>query len=123
VGNDLFTYWDETDPSSDIIMESAVMIARALCTMESGRAEDMQIDFGEINCSIRDIEKQVKFMDEIIKSAQTVINSGEKIQNKSRSIKTTLMNQVQNLDELMAGLPSRLSTNEGQVSEMEDLPF
>ena len=40
--------------------------------------EENPLDIEAINSSIRDIEKQVKFLEEIIKSAETVKNGGEK---------------------------------------------
>jgi hypothetical protein len=122
IGNDIFTYWDEADTNSDIIIKAAIMIARALCTMSEGSQRD-DIEYDEINRSVRDIEKQINNMVDISKSAKTILNGSEKILEKSEIVKNVLTNQVGKLDELLTHLNSASMHEIDQASTHDEIPF
>jgi len=120
VGKDIITCWDENDSSSDLKIISAITIARALCTMDATKMEENPLDIEAINSSIRDIEKQVKFLDEIIKSAETVKNGGEKILSKAGSIRNTIINQVNQLDKNILGITKEFNNDYKQEGFKND---
>jgi len=120
VGKDIITCWDENDSSSDLKIISAITIARALCTMDATKMEENPLDIEAINSSIRDIEKQVKFLEEIIKSAETVKNGGEKILAKAGSIRDTIINQVNQLDKNILGITKEFNNDYKQEGLKND---
>lgn len=103
-GNDLFTLWDIDDSSTDLFLQAALSVARALCSRTSARREHQQVDFDEIDRAIRDIEKQLKGLAEIGKWGETIRNNSERILDKARIIGKKLMAQVEVLDEAVADL-------------------
>jgi hypothetical protein len=103
-GNDLFTLWDIDDSSSDLFLQAALSVARALCSRASARREHQQVDFDEIDRAIRDIEKQVKGLAEIGKWGETIRNNSERILDKARIISKKLLARVEVLDEAVAAL-------------------
>jgi len=122
IGNDIFTYWDEADPSTDIVIKAAIMISRALCTM-SKESHSEDIDYDEINRSVRDIEKQINHMVDISRFAETIKNGSQKILEKSNRVKDVLTEQVIKLDELSTHLKSESKLKIGQVSKLDEIPF
>ena len=98
------------------------MIARALCTMSEGSQRD-DIEYDEINRSVRDIEKQINNMVDISKSAKTILNGSEKILEKSEIVKNVLTNQVGKLDELLTHLNSASMHEIDQASTHDEIPF
>ena len=103
-GNDLFTLWDLDDSSSDLFLQAALSVARALCSRASARREHQQVDFGEIDRAIRDIEKQVKGLADISRWGETIRSNSEKILDKARIVSNKLVVQVQVLDEAVSDL-------------------
>ncbi len=98
IGADLFVVWDAEDPTSDVFLEAAIAVARALCP-RARQGDHPQIDFDAFDRSIRSIEKQLEGLEEIQKSAQTVENGAEKIKERARIMSANLLRAVSTLDE------------------------
>ena len=97
IGPDLFVAWDADDPASDVFLEAALAVARALCTRARQGAHS-EIDFDAFERSIRSVEKQLEGLEEIQKSAQTVENGAERIQERARIMSANLLRAVEALD-------------------------
>jgi len=106
-GNDIFTLWDLEDSSTDIFLQAAVSVARALCSRASVERADQQVDFEQMDRAIRDIEKQVKGLADIGRWGETIRSNSEKILDKARIIGKKLLNQVQVLDAAVDSLKSK----------------
>ncbi len=98
IGPDLFIVWDADDPASDVFLEAALAVGRALCT-RARQGDHPQIDFDAFDRSIRSVEKQLEGLDEIQKSAQTVESGAEKIKERARIMSANLLRAVATLDE------------------------
>lgn len=78
-GNDIICVWDPKDPTTDIWLKAALVVARALSVRKAGESESRQIDFEAIDRTMLDIEKRITNLNEVRTSARTIVNSGEKI--------------------------------------------
>jgi hypothetical protein len=97
IGPDLYVIWDRDDPSSDLLLEGALSVARALCT-RLAQGEQNEVDFAGLERAIRDVEKQAVGLDEIKRSAQTIETSSERILNRVRIMGKNLATAIETLD-------------------------
>lgn len=97
-GEDVFVVWDLEDPASDVRLEAALAVARALATRASG-ARTTQVDFGAVERAIRDVEKQIDGLATIETSANTIAGGVAKIQERVRILRKNLQAAVSTLDE------------------------
>ncbi len=109
IGPDLFVVWDADDPTSDVFLEAALAVARALCT-RARQGDHPQIDFDAFDRSIRSVEKQLEGLEEIQKSAQTVESGAEKIKERARIMGANLLRAVATLDECCEAARRELGT-------------
>lgn len=98
LGEDLFVAWDLEDPETDVRLEAALAVARALATR--GRVEHRsEVDFARLERAIRDVEKQLQGLDEIQTSANTIEGGVVRIKERARKMRAQLERAVQALDQ------------------------
>ncbi len=97
-GNDIFTLWDVDDSTTDVFLQASLSMARALCSRSSAEKAHQQVDFGQIDRSIRDIEKQIKGLADITRLCETIRNNSGKILDRARIISENLAARVEVLD-------------------------
>jgi hypothetical protein len=97
-GNDIFTLWDVEDSATDLFLQAAVSVARALCSRSRAEQQNDQVDLKQIDRAIRDIEKQIKGLEEITRLGETIKNNSGKILDRARIISKNLVTQVDVLD-------------------------
>jgi hypothetical protein len=107
-GNDIFIVWDASDAATDVYLEAAVSVARALCTRAATHREQSEADFEGIDRAVRSVEKLSGGLDEIQTSSTTIQSGAEKILNRVRLMRAELARQVSQLDELVGDLKSSL---------------
>jgi len=107
-GDDLIVTWDADDARSDVFLIAGISVAKALCARVATERQSQTVDFGAIELSILEIEKQVGGLDEIDRSAQTIRNGSEKILNRARIMRQSISNQVGELTGAIAHLKSRV---------------
>jgi hypothetical protein len=103
-GDDLFVVWDQNDPQSDLYLQAALMVSRALCTRKAKERAGCAADFAGIDVAILDIEKKADSLDEVRTSAESIKNGADKILNRVRLAREGIGNQIIELRELMADL-------------------
>lgn len=97
VGEDVFVVWDLEDPASDVRLEAALGVARALATRARGE-RTTEVDFGDLERAIRDVEKQLRGLDEIQTSASTIEGSAAKIKDRVRILRGNLEGAIERLE-------------------------
>src|SRR5690606_8601621 len=105
---DVFVVWDLEDPTSDVRLEAALAVARALATRARG-ARTTQVDFGAVERAIRDVEKQVDGLAVIETSANTIAGGVAKIQERVRILRENLEAAVATLEEGFEGARRELT--------------
>ena len=93
-GNDFVLIWTPKDPSTDIVLQAGLSVARALCTRSATEAEKLEIDFEALERAMLDIEKQLNGFDEINTSANSVVSAANKILDRARIMRDKLSSNV-----------------------------
>jgi predicted XRE-type DNA-binding protein len=103
-GNDIFVVWDAEDMNNDVILKSALCLAKALCVRESKTRDAEAADFQAIDCAILAIEKEAKRLDAMKTWTETITNNGGKILDEIRKMSVALERQTQLLKDAITGL-------------------
>ena len=97
LAEDVFVVWDLEDPASDVRLEAALAVARALATRARGE-RTTEVDFGDLERAIRHVEKQLQGLDEIQTSATTIESGAGKIKERARILRQNLVGAIERLD-------------------------
>lgn len=111
-GNDIIAVWDCEDASTDVVLDAAISLARALVVRsKQAKAEDEEEEMRELNQSIADIEKQFtrfdkmsKWCDGIMETAKEVSGKAYDIQEELRKVLKRLKSDVTSLNEGLVAL-------------------
>ena len=97
-GNDVVVVWNPDDPASEIVIRAAYSLARSLAVRERRSDRQSQAAILEIERAARGIERQVGYLEEVRKWAETVKGHGEKIVDRSARMAEELRRDVERLD-------------------------
>jgi hypothetical protein len=102
-GIDVVAVWDADDPMSDLVVRAAYSLARALAVRERASGES-QAALGELEQAARGVERQISYLDDVRKWAETVKGHGEKIAERSTRMSDELRREVERLDAQIASM-------------------
>jgi hypothetical protein len=103
-GSDVVVVWDEEDAGSDMVVRAAYSLARALAVRERRTDKESQAAIVEVERAARGVERQVSFLDEVRRWAETVKGHGEKIAERSSRMADELRREVERLDAQVASM-------------------
>ena len=103
-GSDVVIVWDDEDAASDMVVRAAYSLARALAVREHRTDKESQEAIVEIEHAARGVERQVSFLDEVRRWAETVKGHGEKIADRSARMADELRREVERLDAQVASM-------------------
>ena len=103
-GSDVMVVWDADDAASDVVVRAAYSLARCLAVRERRTDRESQAAILEIERAARGIEKQVGYLEEVRKWAETVKGHGEKIADRSSRMVEELRRDVERLDMQIAAM-------------------
>lgn len=103
-GNDVVVVWDAEDPASELVVRAAYSLARALAVRERRSDRESQAAIAEIERAARAVERQIGYLDEVRKWAETVKGHGEKIADRSSKMAEELRRDVERLDAQVAAM-------------------
>ena len=103
-GNNLVVVWDAESPADTITIDGAYSIARALCTRQRAASDESTAVVHDIDKSVRAVEKQSQFLEDMISSAMAISNHSDKIADRARKMRDDLKKEVQKLDEAVRRL-------------------
>jgi hypothetical protein len=109
-GCDVIVVWDADDAASDVVLRAAYSLARALAVRER-RPDRVPQAMAEIERSARSVERQIAYLDDVRKWAETVKGHGEKIAERSLKMAEELRRDVERLDSQVAAM--RTGTEDG----------
>lgn len=112
-GDDILAVWDAENPDSDIVLNCALTVAKALSTRAQQHSAAQSADFETIEKAIREIERQTNSLDEITTSAETIKRGSDRILNRARIAREGLTKQVVLLDEKLADLRELVGDDAG----------
>jgi len=102
-GMDVVAVWDADDPASDLVVRAAYSLARALAVRERASGESLAA-LGELEQAARGVERQISYLDDVRKWAETVKGHGEKIAERSARMGDELRREVERLDAQIASM-------------------
>lgn len=103
-GHDLVIVWDADDATSDLYVQVACSVARALAIRQNQEKSETTESVQEIERATRAIEKQLQHLDEFKKWGETVKCNGEKIADRAERMKKDLLLEVEALDQEVSAL-------------------
>jgi len=103
-GNNLVVVWDADDSSSDILLQAAYSVSRALVTRHRTESSETHRAVEHIELGIRAIEKQISQFEEISIWAGTIKNNTQKIIDRVSKMHDVLKTEVETLDENIRAL-------------------
>jgi hypothetical protein len=103
-GKDVVVVWDSEDPATNVYLQAAFSVARALAIRSKAQTQESQLALHELELSTRMVEKQVSTLDEVRKWGETIVSNGTKIVEKAQKVRAELEKQVLALDTHVAAL-------------------
>jgi hypothetical protein len=107
-GDDLLVVWDAQDPRTDIYLDAALSIARALAIRQAAVRGETTVDLAAIEKAILEIERQAAKLDCIQTSGNTIKNGAQKILDEARVMKDSLIKQTKELHEQLVRIREEL---------------
>ena len=111
-GDDVMVVWDAEDSGTDVFLQAALSIAKALCVRSKSDNDEVGADIDRLDTAIREIERQANGLDEITKSATAIDSHAGKILDRARIMRNGLDRQISVLDETVGALRDIVSTPE-----------
>lgn len=97
-GNDILVLWDPEDASSDVNLDAAVTLARALVVRErSETVAAAEVDWDSIDKAIHGVERQVQYLDELNGWCGNVKRDADKIADRLEKMKKDLNREMERL--------------------------
>lgn len=106
-GENVFAVWDADDIASDVILKSALSLAKAMCVREACKRTPEAAEFTAIDAAILAIEKEAKRLDEMRRWTETIKGNSDKVLEAVRKMAEGLHSQVGKLREAVDGLDPR----------------
>lgn len=96
--NDIIAVWDCDNPTSDVVLDAAISLARALVVRSAhvehaDEAEELQ----ELNEAIADIEKQFERFDKMSKWCDSIMDTAKEVSGKAYDIQEELRRVLKRL--------------------------
>jgi hypothetical protein len=98
-GTDVVVVWDAEDEQSDVYLDGAIMIAKALALRAKTIWKASPVDVDALDKAIREIERQAGFLDEIKTKSGTIKSCAENILARTEQMRGALVNQIVTLDQ------------------------
>ena len=102
-GNDVMIVWDAEDESSDVIFEAGLSLAVALCVKAKTPSKE-GVDPEAMDNAISNIENEIKRLEEITQSANSIKKTSDNILKKAEEMRSDLEKQIRILKENIDGI-------------------
>jgi hypothetical protein len=103
-GVDVVVVWDADDPETDVRLQAAMSVARALAVRARTTSAAETDSLGKIEAAIRAVEREVTRVEEVRKTAESIRSGAEKIVDQTRVQLAALRAQVESLDVALGAL-------------------
>ncbi len=105
-GNDIVVIWDAEDESTDPYLKAGFMAAKALTVRARLENAERTADFQAIDKSLTEIQRQVKYLDEIRTWSSTIKNNAEKVIDRVERMQKALDGELETLGQQVEQLKS-----------------
>jgi hypothetical protein len=107
-GNDVVVVWDLEDASSDVFLEGAIMVARALCVRERTTRDAELETIDAMLLSIQEIQRQAGGLDEIERLTASVRVNADKVLKRALAMREALSREFDALQSRVQELRHRI---------------
>jgi archaellum component FlaC len=104
-GNDIIVVWDPESDSSDVSLDAAVTLARALVVRERSESDPAaDVDWDAVDRAIHGVQRQIEYIDELDGWCGNIKRDSEKVADRLEKMKKDLSRELERLTEQIAGL-------------------
>jgi hypothetical protein len=103
-GVDVIVVWDPDDPHGEVVLRAAYSLSRALAVRERRETRESAAAIVEIDRATRAIERQIGYLEDVRRWAETVRGHGDKIAERSAKMAEELKRDVEVLDARVGAL-------------------
>lgn len=96
-GNDIVVIWDAGDESTDAYLKAGFMAAKALTVRARLENAERAADFQSIDKALTEIQRQVRYLDEIRTWSGTIKNNAEKVIDRVERMQKALDGELETL--------------------------
>ena len=111
VGDDLLIVWDPEEAMTDVYVQAAVSVARALVFRRGPQTDAVAVDMEAMTKAVLEIERQASKLDNISKSGQTIVSSANKILEEARKMRDGLDRKTRELQGHLEAVQEALGTD------------
>lgn len=113
-GKDVVVVWDSEDPTTDVYLDAAVILAKAMALdCHRASAPGVDVDFLAIDKAIEAIAKRAEKTDQVRTWGQTIESTGRKIVDEMETARKDLEKQVEVLRARVEDARTALAGGEG----------
>lgn len=105
-GNDIVVVWDVEDETSDVYLKAGFMAAKAMAVRTRMENAERATDFQAIDKPLTEIQRQVRYLDEIRTWSGTIKNSAEKVIARVERMQKALDGEMETLGQQIEQLKS-----------------
>lgn len=98
-GNDIVVVWDAEDETSDAYLKAGFMAAKALTVRARLENAERTADFQAIDKSLQEIQRQVKYLDDIRTWTGTIKSNAEKVIDRVERMQKALDGEMETLSQ------------------------
>ena len=103
-GQDVVLRWEPDSPMAQVVLRAAMSTARALCLREQEQNGEVSAALHKAELATRAIEKQIRFLDDVRKMAETTQGHGKKIADRAVRMAQELAGAIGQLDQQLEAL-------------------
>jgi hypothetical protein len=97
-GNSILVVWDPEDESTNVCLDAAVTLARALLVRErAGVDTATDADWDAIDKAVNGIERQIEYLDELAGWSTNIKRDAGKLEGRVEKMKTDLRREMERL--------------------------
>tara|TARA_Y100000590_G_scaffold429904_1_gene542936 strand:- start:48 stop:1436 length:1389 start_codon:yes stop_codon:yes gene_type:complete len=93
-GNDIIVIWDAEDPATDTYLRAALSLCKGLAIRSGNSSEKCNTDMVAIEKSTQEIENQIKNLDKIEKSSNSIKKNADNISNSANLIRSLIEKEI-----------------------------
>jgi hypothetical protein len=109
-GHDIVARWNAEDPSSDVWLKAATMVAAAMSVRAATHDKQDAASFQKVDEAVARIRKQIESFEVIRTHANTSSNAAGKILERARIMEDTMVAQLETLCDQVGRLKARQDT-------------
>ena len=106
-GHDLVVQWNAEDPTNDVWLKAALMVATAMSNKAASHGKADAASFERIDKAIARVRKHLEGFEEITTSANTAQRAAEKILTRARIMSSGLEDHIEEIAQEFLNLKER----------------